>query len=270
MERKIFDVHVHIYPDNIAEKAADAIVDFYSKFDVSAHAKGSIEDCIERMDAAGTSKFAAHSVAVRPHSAYRINDFILSEYEKYPDRIIPFAAIHPDLENLEEFANQCRIRGFRGFKIHPDMQRFQLDGEDASAMMRAIEKTGLPVLIHCGDARYDYDGPKRVLGLREKYPDLNMIAAHFGGWLQWDEAVSILPGKGIMVDLSSSIYKWLPEKAAEVIRIFGSENILYGTDYPMWDPEYELRRFMAVPLTEKERDDIFWNNADKLFGLDER
>lgn len=270
MQSKVFDVHVHIYPENLAERAAAAIVDFYSEFEVEAHGAGSLADCIKKCDAAGTTMFAAHSVAVRPHSARRICDFIMDAHDRYPDKVVPFAAIHPDMEDPDGFAWEMKERGFRGFKIHPDMQRFALDGKDAEPMMRAIAKTGLPVLTHCGDARYDFDGPVRALSLREKIPELKMIAAHFGGWLQWNEAVSLLPGSGITVDLSSSLYKWPPERAIEVIRIFGAENILYGSDYPMWDPKEELCRFMNLPLTDEEKNLILWKNAADMFDLEKR
>ena len=45
------------------------------------------------------------------------------------------------------------------------------------------------------------------------------------------------------------------------------ENMLYGTDYPMWEPTGELERFMRLGLTDREREDILWNNAARIFGL---
>ena len=85
--------------------------------------------------------------------------------------------------------------------------------------------------------------------------------------MEWDEAARLLPGHGLKVDLSSSLYQWKPEHTAEVIHAFGVENVFYGTDYPMWDPAIELQRFMEVPLTPREREDIFWNNAASYFKL---
>ena len=49
--------------------------------------------------------------------------------------------------------------------------------------------------------------------------------------------------------------------------MYGADRVLFGTDYPMWDPSEELARFNAIPLTEEERERVLWKNADRLFGL---
>lgn len=261
---KIFDVHVHIFPHKIALKAAESIGDFYDG--IPMHGDGTLETALSMLNAAGVEKFAAHSVALTPHNVSRINEFILSARAQYPDRIVPFAAIHPDMEDVQATVDGIVAQGFRGIKIHPDMQRFAVDDDHVAPMMEAIEGR-LPLLIHCGDYRYDYDGPRRILHLHENFPRLQIICAHFGGWGEWDTAAALLPGNGLLIDTSSSLYKWSPKKAAEAIRHFGVENVLFGSDFPMWNPEEELQRFLQMDLSASEREDILWNNAARIFGF---
>lgn len=262
---KIFDIHVHIYPDKIAEKASDSIGVFYDG--IRMHGNGTLRDCLRQMDEAGITCFAAHSVALTPHNVERINSFILDACAQAPGRIIPFAAIHPELEDLPGAVDRMVDQGFRGVKIHPDMQKFAVDDPSVRPMMEAIAGK-LPLLIHCGDYRYDYDGPQRVLNLHEQLPELQIIGAHFCGWGEWDNAARLLPGHdGIMVDTSSSLYGWSAEEATKLIRKLGSKNVFYGTDYPMWNPGEEIERFMQLDLTDAEREDILWNNAARLFNL---
>lgn len=262
---KVFDIHVHIYPDKIAEKASESIGVFYEG--IRMHGNGTLKDCLKMMDEAGVDCFAAHSVALTPHNVERINSFIMDACAQAPGRIVPFAAIHPDMENLPEAVDRMVDQGFRGIKIHPDMQKFTLDGEHARPMMEAIAGK-LPLLIHCGDYRYDFDGPQRLLALRRQVPELKIIAAHFGGWGEWERAAELLPGnEGLVVDTSSSLYKFPADQAVAMIRKLGAENVLYGTDYPMWDPKEELQRFMKLALTDQERADILWNNAARMFQL---
>ena len=261
---RIFDIHAHIYPDKIARKASASIGTFYGG--MAVHGDGSLADCIRRMDEAGVERFAAHSVAISPHNVESINHFIYSAWERYPQRIVPFAAIHPDMEDMQATVDGIVARGFRGIKVHPDIQGFALDGERAAGMMEAIAGR-LPLLIHAGDPRYDYDGPRRILHLHELFPKLQLICAHFGGWNEWEEAMELLPGHGLMIDTSSSLYRFPMERAEEAVRRFGAENVLYGTDYPMWTPQQELTRFMRLRLSEREREDILWNNAARLFQL---
>lgn len=261
---KIFDIHVHIYPEKIAEKASKSIGDFYDGFEI--HGNGTLDNYLSHADKMGIERFAAHSVAMTPHNAERINSFIMEAYKRVPDRLIPFAALHPDAENIGEEVDKLIAQGFRGVKIHPDIQRFELDGERARPMMEALEGR-LPLLIHCGDYRYDFDGPKRIISLHKKHPKLEMICAHFGGWMEWNSAVELLAGQDLVVDCSSSLYQWTPEQAANAIHSFGADHVLYGTDYPMWTPEEELERFMQIPLSNQEREDILWNNAARLLKL---
>ena len=58
-----------------------------------------------------------------------------------------------------------------------------------------------------------------------------------------------------------------PERAKELIMIYGADRVLFGTDYPLWTPESEIERFMKIELTESEREDILYNNAAKLFSI---
>lgn len=264
---KVFDIHVHIYPDKIAEKASESIGKFYEG--IFMHGDGTLKQCMEMMDKAGVDRLAAHSVALSPHNVDRINEFIMDAHRQYPERIVPFAAIHPEMEDLPGAVDRMVEAGFKGIKIHPDMQKFAVDDPKVEPMMRAIAGK-LPLLIHCGDYRYDYDGPQRILNLHEKIPELTMICAHFGGWTEWDNALRVLPGhEGIIVDTSSSLYKWPAEKATKMIRAIGVKNVLYGTDYPMWDPKEEIERFMQLDLTDAEREDILWNNAVRLLKLEQ-
>lgn len=262
---KIFDIHVHIYPDKIAEKASASIGIFYDGFPIQG--AGSLKDCISRMDAAGVDMFAAHSVAMNPHNVESINRFIMEAYHQYPDRIVPFAALHPDMQDIPAAVDMLIEQGFRGVKIHPDIQRFVVDNARSVNMLSAVAGK-LPVLIHCGDIRYDFDSPERILNLHRQLPDLTIIGAHFGGWSEWERANFLLAGhENIMVDCSSSLYTLEKETAVQMIRRMGAKNVLFGSDYPMWTPGGELEKLLSLPLTDAEKEDILWNNAARLFRL---
>jgi len=124
----------------------------------------------------------------------------------------------------------------------------------------------LPILMHTGDYRFDYSNPNRMEPILQKYPLLTVIGAHFGGWSVWDEATEKLSKyKNLLVDCSSSLYAMTAERAREIIMTYGTDRVLFGTDYPMWDIKADLERFMKIDLTEKEREDIFYNNTARLF-----
>ena len=69
------------------------------------------------------------------------------------------------------------------------------------------------------------------------------------------------------VDTSSSLYAIPPERATEIIRAYGADNVFFGTDYPMWLPTEEIARFNALGLTDEEREKILHKNAERFFSL---
>ena len=49
---------------------------------------------------------------------------------------------------------------------------------------------------------------------------------------------------------------------------YGTKKVLFGMDYPMWDPEKELKSFMQLDITEEDREDILYNNAARMFNIE--
>ena len=126
--------------------------------------------------------------------------------------------------------------------------------------------------IHIDDYFYPSSLPEEIDAEefekeRQKHPKLTLIAAHFGGYTEWDESMKYLVGEDIYFDTSSTL-EWLPvEKANAMIRAHGTDKFLFASDFPMWDHEGELERFNRLDLTEEEREMIFHKNAEKLLKL---
>ena len=131
----------------------------------------------------------------------------------------------------------------------------------------AAKNQGLVVLAHAGDYRFDFSSPKRIANVVEKHPDLKFVAAHFGGYTEWDKSEEFLVGKNVFFDTSSTLFKLPIEKAMQMIEKHGVENFLFGTDYPMWNHKEELERFSKLPLSEEEKQMILYKNASNLLDL---
>ena len=119
-------------------------------------------------------------------------------------------------------------------------------------------------MIHSGDYRYEYSKPERLARVLDRFPELTVIAAHFGGWSVWGEAAKILSGRGVYVDTSSSLYALSPEEARKIIDVYGMDHVLFGTDFPMWTAKDELAMLDKITMTPEERDMILSKNALKL------
>ncbi len=261
---KIIDSHCHIYPDKIAQKASDSTGNFY---DLPSSLDGKISTLLERGEIAGIDHFVVQSVATTPKQVSSINHFIASSVAESGGKFTGLGTLHPDSEDMEADVNEIISLGLKGVKLHPDIQKVRLDD---SRMLKIYElcEGKLPMLIHTGDYRYDYSNPNRMMPILDAYKNLTVIGAHFGGWSIWEEATEKFSKyKNFYVDCSSSLYAISAEKAKELILAYGTDRVLFGTDYPLWDPETEIARFMKIDLTESERQDILYNNATELFHI---
>lgn len=82
----------------------------------------------------------------------------------------------------------------------------------------------------------------------------------------WELSCEHLIGKRLYMDTSSSLYFISPTRALDMIRRHGVEKMLFGSDFPMWDHQEELQRFLQLELTEEERKAILHDNAQRLLS----
>ena len=260
---RIWDIHAHVFPEKIVEKAVGSIGGFY---EYPMEADGRAETLLKEYKDCGIAKGVIHSVAVSPRQVESINTFIAETQSQHPETFIGFGTIHALCEHPEEVVAQVEALGLHGLKIHPDMQRFALDSEEAMRMFAAIEGR-LPILIHTGDTRFAYSRPHQMKTVAEAFPRLTCICAHLGGWSEWRDAYQTLARfENVYVDTSSSLYALTPQEGADIVRRYDRERVLFGSDFPMWHPAGELGRFFALPLTDDERERILEKNAEALLG----
>ena len=262
---EIINAHAHIYPEKIAKKATDTIGVFYDiKMQMPA---GTPERLIEDGKSAGISRFVVHSVATTPHQVRSINEFIKGELEKHPE-FIGFITLHQELseEEVNSEIDWAIENGFKGIKLHPDFQKFNIDDERAERFYKAASGK-LPILFHVGDDRYDFSSPERLVRMAKKYPELKFIAAHFGGYRCWDKAELYKGLSNVYFDTCSSLPFITAARAKEIIDMLGADRFFFATDFPMWDSKSELERFYEIPLTEAEREMIFSENIKRVLAI---
>ena len=261
----VIDSHCHIYPIKIAKPAVESTGRFY---DMTALGDGTVDSLLSLGKATGIDRFVVQSVATTPHQVKSINEFIAHEVGTHPDTLIGLGTLHPDSDDLKGDLNHIKELGLHGVKLHPDIQKFKIDDYRCLKIYELCEKENMPILMHTGDYRFDYSNPNRLVPILDIYKNLTVIGAHLGGWSVWDEAVEKLSGyQNFYVDSSSSLYELSPKRATEIIRAYGTDRVLFGSDFPVFSPDVELNRFMALPLTDDERRKILSENVLKLYKI---
>lgn len=258
----VIDVHAHIYPEKIADRAVDSVRDFY---DVPMAGDGTAAGLLKTMEQAPITNFVIHSVAVSASRVESINNFIAEQCRIHPE-FIGFAAMHHDFVDKEAEIERAIKLGLKGVKIHPDTQEVNMDDPRLMELFEIIEGR-LPIVIHTGDFRYDYSHPRRLKAILKAFPNLVVNAAHFGGWSISEIAYDNLKDANCFMDMSSSM-SFLAERCTkELVNMYGTDRIMFGSDFPMVDPASEYHRFASLNFSDSDHEKLFHKNAERFLGF---
>ena len=263
----IIDAHAHIYPDKIAPRAVPAIGTFYL---VPMQGEGTGDDLLARYGECGITHAIVHSVATTAKSVPTINSFIADQCARHPE-FIGFGTMHQEFEDVEAEVDRALALGLHGFKLHPDTQQVNMDDPRLMDFYEVIAGR-VPLVLHTGDYRYDYSSPRRLVKVLKAFPDLVVNAAHLGGWSIYDVGYDVLHEEllgeeRLFVDASSAFAFTGRRHMRELVRMWGADRVMFGTDYPMWQPAQELNEMMNCNLTDDELEKILWKNAEAFSGV---
>ena len=259
----IIDAHAHIYPGKIAAKAVAAVGKFYCYEDM--YGGGTPDDLLSCCDASPITHFIVHSVATTARSVSTINSFIAEQCAEHPE-FIGFGAMHPDFDDMEAEVQRAIDLGLHGFKIHPDTQEVEMDDPRLMSFYEIIAGR-VPLVVHTGDYRHDFSNPRRLVRILKAFPDLVVDAAHLGGWSIYDIGYDILHEdlireERLFVDASSAFALVGRRHMRELVRMWGADRVMFGSDYPMWNPVHELDEMMRCGLTDDELEKVLLLNAE--------
>ena len=281
----VIDIHTHIFPDKIAAEVIE-------KLSRTSRAKyfsdGTLNGLLNSMKNCGVDISVVLPVATAPRQVVKINDFAAQVTEKFSAQgIIYFGAIHPDFEDFRAELSRIKNLGLKGIKIHPIYQGANLDDKKFLRIIDRAAELDLIVITHAG-LDIGFPGvvqcsPKMARNVIKEIGDFKFILAHMGGWKNWDEVLTELAGTNIFLDTAFSTGKiparsdfvWNAadlnllgvEEFMKLVKTFGAEKILFGTDSP-WSSLVESIDFIKnLPIPEFEKNKILGNNAEKLLTL---
>ena len=193
------DVHTHIWPDRIAPAVLENMV---GTFGYPAVGINTVDGIKEHMRASGVDKAVVLGVVERLEHLPGANDWLISIQD---DMLVPFGAMHPDLEDKAGEVRRMRDAGIKGFKLHPMVNSYY---PDDPRMFPFYEEMGddMVVEIHSGRWAHTQPGdtiwadPARIMNVVRQFPKLKLIALHLGGFYMLDEAERELIGRGERAD----------------------------------------------------------------------
>lgn len=264
----VIDFHAHIYADDMAPKA---IASVKRRMGVRVPGLGTASDLRGSMARAGVERSIILPLASLPKHVRPTNEFFLSAAAD-GNGLVPFGAIHPFQEDLEEELDRLQAAGVRGVKAVPFLQGFYPDDPRCDRLYKAVVEREMVLLLHAGKVPEDlpefFGTPERFARMVERHPDLVVVLAHLGGWEMWSGVREYLipPGENVYFDTAYISPSLSSEEACDLIREIGADRVLFGTDYPWTDQAEEIEFVEGMDLSDREKRLILSENARRLLS----
>ena len=160
--------------------------------------------------------------------------------------------------------NRCvELGGFVGVKLHPSEDAWFPYLRQYYPLYERLEAAELPILFHSGT--YPHSNPLGIAKAARDFPSVPFILGHFGlADSSWECFPAAELADNIHVDTTANP---MVRVMREWLDAFGAERMLWGSDFPFYDVDYELRKLDALQLDEWEARLVRGDNAVRIFGL---
>ncbi len=295
----IIDSHVHLYPaDATADPRAWAEARGEERWaDLVAPLSGpriqgwsDVDTLLRDMDAAGIERAVLLGwYWDHQETCEEQNNAYIRWVKEHPDRLWAFATVQPQAGDQAEaeFARAVEA-GLCGLgELSPTSQGFSMENPGWIALVERAVEWGVPVNLHVNEPvgrRHPgrlQDSLDEYVWLADRYPDLKLILAHWGGLLPFFElnkwAGSRL--RNVVYDTAASPLLYNPAIFRAVVDRIGPDRVLYGSDYPLRlyprrqkRPDFRLflEEIRHASLTAAEREKILGANALSIIGGENR
>jgi aminocarboxymuconate-semialdehyde decarboxylase len=229
------------------------------------------------------------------------NEEMAGAQRKYPGRLWASAAV-PLVDTgiaLDVLNDAVGRLGLMGVNLPGSIGSDpNIDAERLEPFYARCEELGLPLFLHPTDALYTnslngYNGSLflslgRVIevsvaamrlilsGMMERHPKLKIVMSHTGGALPYQSGRmdKNTPRANLPQPASSYLKRMYTDTVSPhtpgikfAIDYYGIDNVMYGTDYPCWDPATALKLIGEIDLSAADKQKLFYSNARRILNL---
>ncbi|NMB26141.1 MAG: amidohydrolase family protein [Firmicutes bacterium] len=256
--------HAHVFPEEV-------------------WSEGSLEELLRLMDACQIDQavaFAPFADQVRK-VGIEPNLWLADELRKH-DRIYGFGTIDLKAGGLAGQVETIAQLGFKGIKLHPAFQKFNILAEELHELYAAAEELGLLLCFHLGVHWHlikDYH-PLLCDELAHLYPRLKFTMEHVGGLSFFLDALAVLTNnlesKNVYAGITSVLNKdknllWYlgPERMELLAALIGSEQMIFGLDFPyngIYETKETIDMIQGLDLSKEDKAKILGGNLSALLS----
>ena len=278
----IIDIHTHIFPPEICRERESffpgepAFELLYR--DEKRAPLSTAGGLIKAMDRDGIQGSVTFGFPWRQRElVHRSNNYVLEAMARYPERLLGFACLNPELPEAVEEGERCLKAGMKG--LGEIALYTPLNGgswvDRMSPVVELATEWEVPVLLHINEpVGHQYPGKGHqpfweLYDLIKTFPKTRFILAHWGGGLWWyllmkREVKEVLTNT--YFDTAASPFLYRPEIYEFAIKIIGPEKILFGSDFPLLELERYEKELGQTGLTPEQQAAILGGNSQRVLG----
>lgn len=245
--------------------------------------------------------FSELSAEAGRDAAMEWNEEMAGAQRKYPGRFwgtaaIPLVDTRVAIDVLDHAVNELGLIGANlPGSIGTDPR---IDAERLEPFYDRVQELGIPLLLHPTDAIFAdiLDGYNEALhlslgrvvevssaamrlvlsGIMERHPDLKLVMSHTGGALPYQAGRMDKNCKKAGLPRLPSVYlkRMFTDTVSPhmigikfAIEFYGIDRVMYGTDYPCWDPATCLKLIGEIDLSEADKQKLFVDNARRILNI---
>ena len=281
MALKAIDFHVHLPTPEWLDVSMKGYIEAAESYFRSRVARQSLEDLAREYDdldvVAVLLAWDAETATGRPRVP---NDLVAHAVSEFPGRFVGFGSVDPlkgdrAVQELDRIAEM----GLKGVKLHPSLQAFAPNEERHWPLYEKCQELGLVVLFHTGTSgigagqpggqgiRIDFARPIWLDAPAAAFPDLKIIAAHFGYPWHLELLAMALHKTNIYVDISGWAPRYIPIEVMRDMKGRLQDQFVFGSDYPFIHPKRCLDELETLDIPPPVLDKLLVANGKRLLGI---
>ncbi|MBP1991041.1 amidohydrolase family protein [Paenibacillus eucommiae] len=188
------------------------------------------------------------------------NDLIIGEVNKAPERLISTWTILPPITESEyapeQLFHRMKENNVKLLRAYPEQNRYFLNAVVMGELLEEITKAGIPLYLSPSL------GWEMIYNVLKEYPDLTVIINNYGLWSH-DRFLFPLFRAYKNVYIESGDMQTSGE-IKDICNRFGSERILFGSDFPSNCIGGPLATLLGSGITQEHMDNIAHLNIERI------
>ncbi len=217
---------------------------------------------VAEMDRIGIAKVSVWHRSQYEQDATVGNRRLIEGIRGYEDRLIPSWVILPDITDNqyapEIFFGEMKKCGVKTLRAFPEQDRFLLREVVMGQQLQLMSDLKIPLYLS------PMNGFEPVYDVLAEFPELTVILCNIGWW----------PSARLVYPLLRRYKNFYFETGdfsmlhgiEEVCKKFGSERLLYGSNFPTNSMAGSMYTLLKADISEEDRENIAHRNMERLLS----